>query len=89
MTFDLDGMPTPEVCIACTFSRTSRIAQKYIATKIWAKYYQDLTDVFLDFKKTFSDLDQEFYAQRKLIKLHQANRFCAKLYTEFSKYVAC
>ena len=41
MTLNLDRMPTPEACIACTFSRTSGTAQGYIAPKIQAKYHQD------------------------------------------------
>ena len=41
MTLNLDCMPTPEACIAYTFSRTSGTAQGYIAPKIQAKYYQD------------------------------------------------
>ena len=41
MTLNLDFMPTPEACIAYTFSRTSGTAQGYVAPKIQAKLYQD------------------------------------------------
>ena len=41
MTLNLDRMPTPEACIAYTFSRTSGTAQGYIAPKIQARLYQD------------------------------------------------
>ena len=50
------------------------------------RLYQDWTDVFQDLKNAFSDPDPEFFAQRKLIGLCQANRTFAEYYTEFSKY---
>ena len=89
MTLNLDCMPTPEACIAYTFSRTSGTAQEYIAPKIQARLYQDWTDVLQDLKNAFSDSDPKFFAQRKLMGLHQANRTFAKFYTEFSKYAGC
>ena len=86
MTLNLDRMPMPEARIAYTFSRTSGTAQGYIAPKIQARLYQDWTDVFQDLKNKFSDPDSEFFAQRKLIGTHQANKTFAGFYTEFSKY---
>ena len=86
MTLNLDHMPMLEASIAYTFSRTSGTAQGYIAPKIQARLYQDWTDVLPDLKNAFSDPDPEFFAQRKLIGLCQANRTFAKFYTEFSKY---
>ena len=86
MTLNLDRMPTPEACIAYTFSRTSGTAQGYIAPKIQAKLYQDWTNVFQDLMKAFSDPDPEFHAQCKLIRLCQANKTFAEFFTEFSKY---
>ena len=89
MTLNLDRMPMPEAHIAYTFSRTSGTAQGYIAPKIQARLYQDWTDVFQDLKNAFSDPDPEFFAQRKLIGLCQANKTFAKFYTEFNKYAGC
>ena len=89
MTLNLDRMPTLEARIAYTFSRTSSTAQGYIAPKIQARLYQDWTDVFQDLKNAFSYPDPEFFAQRKLIGLRQANRTFAEFYTEFSKYARC
>ena len=86
MTLNLDCMPTPEARIAYTFSRTSGTAQGYMAPKIQARLYQDWTEVFQDLKNAFSDPDPEFFAQRKLIGLCQANKTFAEFYTEFSKY---
>ena len=86
MTLNLDRMPTPEARIAYTFSRISGTAQRYITPKIQARLYQDWTDVLQDLKKAFSDADPEFFAQRKLLRLRQANKTFAKFYTEFSKY---
>ena len=86
ITLNLDRTPTPEARIAYTFSRTSGTAQGYIAPKIQAKLYQDCTNVFQDLKNAFSNLDPEFHAQCKLIKLHQANRTFVEFFTEFSKY---
>ena len=89
MTLNLDRMPTPEARIAYTFSRTSGTAQGYIAPKIQARLYQDWTNVFQDLKNVFSNPDPEFFAQRKLIGLCQANKTFAEFYTEFSKYAGC
>ena len=86
MTLNLDHMPMPEARIAYTFSRTSSTAQGYIAPKIQARLYQDWTDVLQDLKNAFSDPDSKFFAQRKLIGLHQAKKKFAEYYTEFSKY---
>ena len=86
MTLNLDRMPTPEARIAYTFSRTSSTAQGYIVPKIQARLYQDWTDVLPDLKNAFFDPDPEFFAQRKLIELCQANKTFAKFYTELSKY---
>ena len=89
MTLNFDRMPTPEARIAYTFSRTSGTAQGYIAPKIQARLYQDWTDVFQDLKNAFSNPNPEFFAQRKLIELRQANKTFAEFYTEFNKYVEC
>ena len=89
MILNLDCMPTPETCIAYVFSCTSGTAQGQIGPKIQAKYYQNKTDVIQDFKNLFSDPDLEFYAQHRLIRLRQANKFFAKFSTDFSKYAAC
>ena len=86
MTLNLDRMPTPEARIAYTFSRISGIAQGYITPKIPAKLYQDWTDVPQDLKNAFSDPDPEFHAQCKLIRLCQANKIFADIFTEFNKY---
>ena len=86
ITLNLDRMPTPEARIAYTFSCTSGTAQGYIAPKIQARLYQDWTDLLQDLKNAFSDPNPEFFAQRKLIGLCQANRTFAEFYTEFSKY---
>ena len=86
MTLNFDRMLTPKARIAYTLSRTSGTAQGYIAPKIQARLYQDWTNVFQDLKNTFSDPDPEFFAQRKLIELRQANKTFAEFYTEFSKY---
>ena len=86
MLLNLDRMPTPEACIAYTFSRSSGTAQGYIAPKTQARLYQDWTDILQVLKNAFSDPDPEFFAQCKLIGTHQANRTFAKFYTKFSKY---
>ena len=87
ITLNLDRMPTLEIQIAYTFSRTSETAQGYIASKIQTKYYPDQIDIFQDLKNTFSNPDLEFYAQHKLIILCQANRSFFELYTKLSKYI--
>ena len=87
MTLNFDCMSTPEARIAYTFSCTSGTAQGYIAPKIQARLYQNWTDVFQDLKNAFSDPDPEFFAQRKLIGLRQANKTFTEFYTEFSKYI--
>ena len=89
MTLNLERMPTPEPRMAYIFSRTSGTAQGYIALKIQAKLYQDWTDVLQDLKNAFLDPDPEFHAQCKLIRLRQANRTFAEIFTEFSKYAGC
>ena len=89
MTLNLDCRPTPEACIAYTFSRTSGTAQGYVAPKIQAKLYQDWTNVLQNLKNAFSDPDPEFHAQCKLIRLCQANRTFAEFFTKFSKYAGC
>ena len=89
MTLNTDWYPTETSQIAYIFSHMTGTAQSYISAKIMAGQYIDWHNIIQDLQNTFSNLDPEFLAQRKLITLCQANCSFAEFFTEFNQYTLC